>query len=228
MLSFKNDEKYTAPDEIDSFGNCSLHSSVIQILNKNHNNTSFKTIPDSLTSIIITYTDELFGDINEFEIKYRKLRNEFKQCIYSNIVNFGIDILSGAFDRGDVYNLLDFIEPRLNKNLKYEHFILSMNIQIDSNCFKKMFVNYSKTIEDIILIYFTSLQDYFDHTSFKHQVFKNYTKYSDHAPCGLYCTSTDDIDEHVLDSLQQDRYTFYRNYRRWCVRHGIFEKHYNI
>ena len=91
-----------------------------------------------------------------------------------------------------------------------------------------MFVNYSKTIEDIILIYFTSLQDYFDHTSFKHQVFKNYTTYSDHAPCGLYCTSTDDIDEHVLDSLQQDRYTFYRNYRRWCVRHGIFEKHYNI
>ena len=218
-------------DEIDEFGDCSLHSSVIQCLNKHYNHTNFKDIPCSLTSIITTYTNDLFGDINEFETKYRKVRNEFKQCIYSDIVKSGINILSGAFDRGDVYNLKDFIEPRLKTNYEYENFIMCMNIQeqVNSTYFKNMFVNYSKTIEEIICIYFTSLQDYFDYTSFKNQVFvKRYTIYNKYRPCGLYCTSTDDDDVQFLDSMQQDRYKFYRKHRRWCDINGIFNKYHNI
>ena len=83
MLSFKHDEIYTTPDEIDLFGNCSLNSSTIACLIKHYNNCYFQEIPSLLTSIITTYTNELFGDINEFEIKYRRLRNEFKSKIYT-------------------------------------------------------------------------------------------------------------------------------------------------
>ena len=52
---------------------------------------------------------------------------------------------------GDVYNLIDFIEPRLNKNLKYEDFIMCMDIQeqVDSNYFKRMFVSYSKQLKKL-------------------------------------------------------------------------------
>ena len=150
--------------------------------------------------------------------------------IYSGIIEHGIDIMSGAFDKGDVYNLKDFIEPRLNTNYEYENFIMCMNIQeqIDSTDLT-LFVNYSKTIEEIICICFTSLQDCFDYTSFKHQVFvKNYTIYNKHAPCGLYCTSTDDDDEQFLDSIQQDRYKWFRHHRKWCVINDIFNKYHNI
>ena len=67
---------YSIPDKIHSFCSCSLHSSVIQCLNQHYNSTHFIHITNLLTSLITTYT-ELFGDINEFETKYRKLRCEF-------------------------------------------------------------------------------------------------------------------------------------------------------
>ena len=58
------------PDEICSCADCSLNSSHYNHDNSNH-------IPNTLT-LIATYTNELFGCMNEFETKYRKLRHEFK------------------------------------------------------------------------------------------------------------------------------------------------------
>ena len=73
---------YYIPDEINSFCDCSLHSSAIQCLNKHYSHDKFKHIPNTLTTLITTYTNELFGCSNEFETKYRKLRHEFKSKIY--------------------------------------------------------------------------------------------------------------------------------------------------
>ena len=113
MFSFKHDEIYTTPDEIDSFGNCSLNSSTIKCLTKHYNNYYFKEIPSSLTSIITTYTNELFGDINEFEIKYRKVRNEFKSNIYTIAINKGVECFYDAYDKGDYNCLYEFLVPRV-------------------------------------------------------------------------------------------------------------------
>ena len=71
MLWFKlKITSYSIPDETNTFGNCSLHGYVIQCLNKHYDNTIFNNIPSSLTTLITSYTNELCGDINEFETKY--------------------------------------------------------------------------------------------------------------------------------------------------------------
>jgi len=73
---------YSIPDEIGSLAGCSLNSYVIQCLNKHYSQNNFKHIPDTLLTLITTYTDELFGCINQFETKYRKLIHESKSKIY--------------------------------------------------------------------------------------------------------------------------------------------------
>ena len=67
---------YSIPDEIGSFGDCSLNSSVIQCLNI-YKHDNFKHISNTLTTLITTFTNVLFECIHEFETKYRKLRHEF-------------------------------------------------------------------------------------------------------------------------------------------------------
>ena len=100
MNWFNQDILYSIPDEIGSFADCSLNSSVIQCLNR-HNHDRFKHIPCSLTNIIITYTNELFGCVIESETKYRKLRHEFKSKIYSIVVDSGVECVYEACDKGD-------------------------------------------------------------------------------------------------------------------------------
>ena len=90
---------YSIPDEIGSFSDCSLNSYVIQSLNKRYNQDHFKHIPNTLTTLITTYTNELFGCINEFEIKYRKLRPEFKSQRYSCVIVEGVDCFYEAHDK---------------------------------------------------------------------------------------------------------------------------------
>ena len=41
---------YSIPDEIGSFGDCSLSSYVIQCLNKQYSQDNFKHIPNTLTT----------------------------------------------------------------------------------------------------------------------------------------------------------------------------------
>ena len=86
MNLFDQNILYSIPNEIGSFGDCSLHSYVIQCLDKHYNHDNFKHVPNTLTTLITTYTNELFGCINEFEAIYRKLRQEFKSKIYSLVL----------------------------------------------------------------------------------------------------------------------------------------------
>ena len=76
MNWFNQNILYSIPDDIGSCGDCSLNSSVIQCLSKNHNHDDFKHIPNPLTSLVTTYTNELLGCSNEFETKYRNLIHE--------------------------------------------------------------------------------------------------------------------------------------------------------
>ena len=96
------------PDEIGSFGDCSLNSYTIQRLNKHYNHDIFKHIPNTLTTIITTYTNELFGCINEFQKRYRKLRYEFKSKIYAFIIEEGVDCFYEAYDKEDEDCLYEF------------------------------------------------------------------------------------------------------------------------
>ena len=68
---------YSIPDKIGASGDCSLNSYVIQCSNKHYTHDNFKHIPNTLTTLVTTYTNELFGCIDEFEKVYRKLRHEF-------------------------------------------------------------------------------------------------------------------------------------------------------
>ena len=83
---------YSIPAEIDSWADSSLHGSVIQCLNTHYNNVNFKDIPNTLTTLITTYTNELFGCINEFETNDRELRHEFKSKTYSCVIVEGVDV----------------------------------------------------------------------------------------------------------------------------------------
>ena len=86
MNWFNKNILYSLPDEIGSFTDCSLNRSVIQCSNKHYSHNIFKHTPNALT----TYTNELFGCINEFETTYRKLRHEFKSNIYIRLLSLKV------------------------------------------------------------------------------------------------------------------------------------------
>ena len=86
MNWFDQNILYSIPYENGSVADCSLNSYVIQCLNKHYSHDKFKHIPNTLTILVITYTNELFGCINEFETKYRKTRHEFKSDLHSFII----------------------------------------------------------------------------------------------------------------------------------------------
>jgi hypothetical protein len=67
MNWFNQDILYSIPDEIGSFADCSLNSSVIQCLNKHYSNDNLKRIPNTLTTLTTTYTNELFGCRNKLK-----------------------------------------------------------------------------------------------------------------------------------------------------------------
>ena len=108
MNWFKHNKLYSIPDEIGSFADCSLNSSVIQCLNKQYNRDNLNT----LTTLITTYTNELFDCINEFETNYRKFRHEFeskRRC----------RLFYDAYDKGDNDCLYEFLTPRAKHELSY-------------------------------------------------------------------------------------------------------------
>ena len=142
---------YPIPDEIGSFADCSLNSSVIQCLNKHYNHDNFKHIPNTLITLTTTYTNELLGCINEFETNYRKLKHEFKSKIYTFVIDEGVYCFYEAYDKGDGQCLYEFLLPMVKHELCYvddgEPFENSCyddimerikHSQIQCNCFKKL------------------------------------------------------------------------------------------
>ena len=248
MKWFKPRTLYSIPDEAQTFGCCSLHKSVIEELNNKHDYTNFKDIPNTLRNEITTYTNELFGDISDFETKYRKLRNEFKSIVYSYVIDNGVECMYMAYDKGDPDGLNDFLEPRaitetyeddeeeiqiscyddIVEHIRYSH--------DDCPMFKGLFINYKKTIEELVLIFYTSIQDYFDYKMFyRHISPEHYTYINEEAPYCLYYTTEydsdyDDDDEFddFVDEIHENRALFFHNYNKMCVANGVFDKYYTI
>jgi hypothetical protein len=247
MHWYNNKEIYLTPDEIDSFGNCSLHSSIIKCLNKHYDNTSFNNIPSALTSIITSYTNELFGDINEFETKYRKVRNEFKSKIYTFAICKGVECFYEAYDKGDDKCLYGFLEPRLKTELIdddddetyeiscYDDVIEHIRYShVDCINFKDLFINYSKTIEELILIFYNTIQDYYDYKQFYKCIYpESYKFYNDDTPSSLYYSTEYDSDydddefEEFVEEIHNGRHVFFTNYNTMCIFNGMFEKFYS-
>ena len=101
MNLLNRNKLYSIPDEKGSVYGCSLNTSVINYLIKHYNHDNFKHIPNTLTSLITTYTNEFFGCIIEFETRYRKLRHKFKSKIFSFLIVGGTYCFYGAYDKWD-------------------------------------------------------------------------------------------------------------------------------
>ena len=106
---------YSIPDEISSFAEFSLNSHVIQCLNKHYGQYNFKHIPKTLITIITTYTNELFGCIDEFETKYRKLIHQ----VTSKINSLLLKVFLEAYDKDDNDCLYGFLIPRAKHGLNH-------------------------------------------------------------------------------------------------------------
>ena len=100
MNWFNQNILYSIPDESGSFADSSLNRSVIQRLNnKRCNQDTSKHIPNTLTTLITTHTNGLFGCINEFETTYGNLRQELKSKIYSFVTSEGVECFYEAYDK---------------------------------------------------------------------------------------------------------------------------------
>ena len=208
---------YSIPDEINSFGDCSLHGYVIQCLNKHYNHNIFKHIPNTLTDIIATYFAELFGDVNDFELKYRKVRNQFKSAIYTFTINHGVECFYDAYDNGDDYCLYSFLLPRTKRdtlyidedepiyNNYYDEIIEHIKYSNVRCCnFKNFFINYTKTIEELILIFYNSIQDYHDYKLLMNHTYPNtYSFCSVNTASCLYYSTEYDSDYDDDDSFEE-------------------------
>ena len=113
MNWLKQNILYSIPDEIDSFADCSVDSYVIQCLSKHYSQDYFKHLPNTLIDSITTYTNELFGCINDSETNCRKLRYEYKSKIYSFVIDEGVDCFYEAYGKGDDERVYDFLIPRV-------------------------------------------------------------------------------------------------------------------
>ena len=93
-------------------------------------------------TLIITYTNELFGCINEFETIYRKLRHGFKSEIFSFVIVEGVDCFNQAYDKGDDACLYDFIIPRV----KHEFRCIDDGEAFENSCYDDIMehIRYSK------------------------------------------------------------------------------------
>jgi len=76
-----------------------------------------KHSPSSLTNIVTTNTNALFGYINEFETKSRKLGHEFKSKMCSLLIVEGVECFYDAYDKGDYDCLHDLLIPGVKHEL---------------------------------------------------------------------------------------------------------------
>ena len=111
-----------------------------------------------------------------------------------------------------------------------EHIIYS---HVDCINFKDLFINYSKTIEELILIFYNSIQDYHDYT--RKYIYPEYYKcYNADTPSSLYYSTEYDSDyddddefEDFAEEIHNDRHMFFTNYNTKCIVYGMFEKFYS-
>ena len=161
----------------------------------------------------------------------------------------GVECICQAYDPGDGDCLFEFLKPRIKtefidddddgeiyetnaydditEHIKYSH--------VDCIDFNNLFINYSKTIEELILIFYNSIQDYYDNLTFYQCIYPRFYNYSnvDTPSCLYYSTEYDDhwdsdFDEYeeFADEIQNDRTMFFKTYNTMCKLNGVFEKFY--
>ena len=103
----------------------------------------------------------------------------FKSKIYSFVIVEGVDCFCDAYDKGDNDCLYEVLIPRAKHQLSYidddseafedscyydimEHLRYS---QLGCHWFKQIFISLSKAIEELVLMLYNSIQDYFDYKS---------------------------------------------------------------
>jgi len=223
-----------------------LKPSVIKDLNKHYNNDVFLNLSDEINLNILNYHFELIGDLNTFENTYKYVRNEFNDIIYSNIIHRGADYLQDLFDEDDELSLYDFIVPRLAKkqgtrrrDIYFNEIVPHINSgAFRSRYFISLFINFEKTISELICLFYNSLSDYYDHSTFSYRtsLFPNYELGKDDGPIFLFMRyddfddNDDDwmaIQDHIYDQ-QGERRIYFVEYNRQCGREGVFKEFYKM
>ena len=179
---------------------------------------------------------------------YRKLRHEFKSKIYWFVIVEGVDAFYEAYDKGDSDCLYEFLIPRAKhewtyiddggeafENSSYYDIIEHIkHSQIQCLCFKKLFINFSFPIEELVLIFHNSIQDYFDcKTTHNFIDPKNFNSCNANVCQYLYYSTAydDDYDDgddfyDFAEIIQNDRATFFSSYNNLCRIKGVFDKFY--
>ena len=153
-----------------------------------------------------------------------------------------------AYDKGDYKCLYGFLEPRLKTELIdddetyeiscYDDVIEHIRYSnVDCINFKDLFINYSKTIEEFILIFYNSIRDYYDYKELYKCIYPESDKfYNADAPSSLYYSTEydsgydDDEFEDFAEEIQNERHMFLQTiilcvYLMVCLRSFILIKH---
>ena len=225
--------------EDDVYCDCSLHRSVVSILNSHSECDVLLPLPDAVMHVIASFSGDLFGYARQFETKYNRVRQEFKRIMFSHTIGLGEEhLLYDAYDKGDPDCLSVFMEPRL---IEYDTAIHSYDDFADHilqgyavDCeFRDLFKNYSKTLFELICIYYTSIQHYFDVYVFG---FMNISVgkipfEKDDSPAGLYWSTEPESDDESSDEewnagIVDHRHEWFKAYHIKCVSNGSLKKYY--
>jgi len=140
MSILQQDYKYYRVAEIPQVPPC-----VISTLNHHYNNDFFKHLPNLPNLIINSYSSDLYGDIQEFEIRYRRVRRQINSIVYSIAIRQGGDLFQKFYDYSVDACLETFLELRLRDINEYEEFIERVfKGDVSTRDFKVLFKNYRK------------------------------------------------------------------------------------
>lgn len=168
--------------------------------------------------IISSYSSDLYGDIQEFEIRYRRVRRQIKSVVYSIAIRQGGELFQKFYDYSYDACLDTFLELRLRDMNEYEEFIsFVFNGNVNCRDFKVRFKNYRKTVEELILIIFNSIQDYVDN-----KMFVVYPTDYD-----FVNNNTPNYQLYYPDGYDSEREDFFYNYNTWRIDDGTIEKYYS-
>ena len=182
--------------------------------------------------------------MNEFETNYKKIRHEFKSKIYSFVIVEGVECFYEAYDKGanncfyefSKYDLCHIDDGEASENSCYDDMLEHLRYsRIGDTCFKKLSISFSKTVEELVLMFYNSIQDYFDYKTICNSIFPKHYDFcnANVSHCLYYSTEYDDYydDENgfydFAETIQNDRAEFFfsrcNNLRRI---NGVFDKFY--
>lgn len=218
---------------------------VIKHLNHHLNdNKLIDKLPLTLNNEILSMNCMLSHDLREFEQNYSKVRQEFKSEIYSKVITkYHEEMWWDAYDKGDEECLEEFLRPRVKVNSKSSFSEVYGDItesirddDYDNDNFMNHFINYNKTVEELICIHYYSIQNFYDSRIYYKNVFTSSIDvlYSNDIPNPM---STDfsesdvkgDRDEFIneLDEIVEERRLWYIKYNKKCRKQGMFKRYYS-